>query len=159
MSRVRGSVHAMRSAVVMLAVALSCASARSEAQQLPVPKIVIYPGEVISDQSLADRAYNAAWSAKMPVYKARSELVGKVARRTLVAGQPIPLNATRVPDAITQGKSYRMEFREAGLVISGTAVAVTSGAVGDLVTLRNPDSGVMVRGIAGADGIVRVTAQ
>lgn len=148
-----------RGAVAVFAVALAAVAARADVQTLPVPKIVIYPGDVISEQTLVDRAFNAAWSAKMPVHKVRSEIVGKVARRTLMPGEPVPLNSVRPADAVTQGKTYRIVFREDGLVISGMAVAMSSGAVGDLVSLRNPDSGVVVRGIVGADGTVQMGAR
>lgn len=159
MSRVRTATLVARGVVMTFITALCALQAHADAQKLPVPKIVVYPGEVISEQVVIDRAFDANWAARMPVLKARADLIGKVARRTLVPGQPVPVNAVRVPDAVTQGKTYRIEFREEGLVISGTAVALTSGAVGDLVSLRNPDSGNTVQGIVGADGTVRMSAK
>jgi flagella basal body P-ring formation protein FlgA len=146
-----------RGAVAVAAIVLGAGVALADTQELPTPKLVIYPGEVIAEQALVNRAFNANMSAKMPpVYRKASDVVGKIARRTLVPGQPIALNATRIPDVVTQGKTYRIEYREAGLVIAGTAVAVTSGAVGDVVSLRNPDSGLIVRGIVRGDGTVRM---
>lgn len=159
MSMVGMAATFARGAMVIFAVALAGVAARADVQSLPVPKVVIYPGEVISEQSLVDRAFNAGWAAKMPVHKAKDEIIGKVARRTLVPGQPVPLNAIRVADAVTQGKSYRIVFREDGLIISAMAVAMSSGAVGDIVSLRNPDSGVVIHGIVGADGTVRMGAR
>lgn len=159
MSKFSTAATITRGAMAILAITLIAAPALADVQNLPVPKIVIYPGEIISDQMLVDHAFNANWSSQMPVYRGRSELVGKVARRTLVPGKPIAVNATRVPEAVTQGKTYRIEYREAGLVISGTAVATTSGAIGDIVSLRNPDSGTVVRGTVGPDGSIRMGAQ
>ncbi|MDO9382603.1 MAG: flagellar basal body P-ring formation chaperone FlgA [Hyphomicrobiaceae bacterium] len=159
MSKLGTVAPVMRGAMATIAVALSAVAVHAEVQNLPVPKIVIYPGETISEDVLIDRAFSETWSSRMPVHKARGELVGKVARRTLVPGQPVPVNALRVPDAVTQGKTYRIEYREAGLVISGMAVATTSGAVGDIVSLRNPDSGIVVRGIVSADGTIRMGAR
>jgi len=159
MSRSTRGLHAASGALAIVMAALAVTVACAEAQHLPVPKVVIYPGELITGEMLVDRAFNANWVARVPVHRSRGDLSGKVAKRTLIAGQPVAINATRVPDAVTQGKTYRIEFREAGLVISGTAVAMTSGAVGDLVSLRNPDSGVVVSGIVGTDGIVRVSAR
>lgn len=159
MSRSTRGLHAASGALAIAMTALAVSSAVAQVQHLPVPKVVIYPGELITGEMIADRAFKAAWTARVPVHRSRGDLSGKVAKRTLIAGQPVPINATRVPDAVTQGKTYRIEFRESGLVISGTAVAMTSGAVGDLVTLRNPDSGVVVSGIVGSDGIVRMSAR
>lgn len=159
MSKSGTKAQVIRGVMAILAALVASAGARADVQTLPVPKIVIYPGETISDQVLVDHEFNAEWSSKMPIARARSELTGKVVRRTLLPGKPIPINAIRVPDAVTQGKTYRIEFREAGLVISGTAVATSSGAVGDVVSLRNPDSGTVVRGVVNPDGIVRMGMQ
>jgi flagella basal body P-ring formation protein FlgA len=148
-----------RGVMAIFAVALFAVAARADVQVLPVPKIVIYPGDIISEQSLMDRAFNANWSAKLPVHKTKSDMIGKVARRTLVPGQPVPISATHVADAVTQGKTYRIEYREDGLIISGSAVAMSSGAIGDVVSLRNPDSGIVIHGIVDADGKVRMGAR
>lgn len=146
-----------RGTLAVAAVVLGAGVALADAQNFPTPKIVIYPGEVISEQALVERAFSPNMAARMPpVYRKASDVVGKVARQTLVPGKPIPLNATRVPDVVTQGKTYRIEYRDAGLVIAGTAVAITSGAVGDVVSLRNPDSGLVVRGVVRGDGTVRM---
>ncbi len=93
-------------------------------QSLPVPKIVIYPGETISEV-LIDRAFSETWSSRMPVHKARGDLVGKVARRTLVGTACARQCASRSRrrDA---GQDLSHRVREAGLVISGMAVATTS---------------------------------
>lgn len=146
-----------RGAMAVAAAALASSVALAETQNLPTPKTVIYPGEMISEQSLIERTFDANAAAKMPpVHRTFADVVGKVARRTLIPGKPIAVNATRVPDVVTQGKTYRIEYREQGLVISGTAIAMTSGAVGELVSLRNPDSGIVVRGVVHGDGTVRM---
>ena len=44
------------------------------------------------------------------------------------------------------------------LTISATAVTLQSGAAGDLVKVRNPDSGKVFSGTVMADGTVRVGA-
>lgn len=157
MPQFRKAKLTIRGAVMVTAVAMCAAQAAADAQELPVPKVAIYPGDVIGADTLTQKQFSAAWAAKMPVYKVNGDIVGRVARRTLVPGQPIPLNATRVVDAVSQGKTYRIVYNESGLVISGTAVALTSGAVGDLVSLRNPDSGIVVRGIVHEDGTVRMS--
>lgn len=155
-SRAKLIVHA----VVALLAAARCATAvASEAAELPVPKVVIYPGDAITHESLSIKAFNAQWASKMPIYKKLEDVAGRVARRTLMPGQPIPLNATRVIEAVSQGKTYRIVFQESGLVISGTAVALSSGAVGDLVSLRNPESGIVVRGVVHEDGTIRMGAK
>lgn len=124
------------------------------AAELPVPRTVIYPGDVITDAVLVEQDVQAL--ANLPVVTKRADAVGKLARRTLVPGKPIPLSAVRVADVVAQGKQYRIVFAEAGLVISSYAVALSSGGVGDVVSLRNPDSGMVVRGVVATDGTVRM---
>jgi flagellar basal body P-ring formation protein FlgA len=131
---------------------LACASG----VELPVPTITIYPGETIGENLLVDRPFQVGPSENWPVHKDRGALVGKVARRTLLPGKPIPLNAVREADVVRRGKPVTIVFQAGGLTITGQAMPLQAGAVGDTLTLRNADSGGVVRGIVQADGTVRV---
>jgi flagella basal body P-ring formation protein FlgA len=51
----------------------------------------------------------------------------------------------------------RIVFQEGGLVITTYAAALQNGRVGDLVRVRNLDSGVTVSGTVLPDGSVRVS--
>lgn len=146
--------QAARSAVAMVVTALCAVPLLASDGTLPVPRIAIYPGDVITDAAIADQVVRT--SGNQPVMTNRKDVVGKVARRTLVPGRPIPINAIRIPDVVAQGKTYRIQYSESGLIISSYAVALTSGGVGDVVSLRNPDSGSVVRGIVSPDGVVRM---
>jgi flagella basal body P-ring formation protein FlgA len=90
------------------------------------------------------------------VLEAQSAAIGKVARRTLLPNQPIALNAIRDPFVIAQGKQAFLVFKADGLTITSSAVALQNGGVGDIVTARNADSGIVVRGAVQADGTIRV---
>jgi flagella basal body P-ring formation protein FlgA len=94
--------------------------------------------------------------ARATVLEAQSAVVGKVARRTLVPNQPIALNAIRDPFVVAQGKQAFLVFKVDGLTITSTAVALQNAGVGDLVTARNADSGIIVRGTVQVDGTIRV---
>ena len=125
--------------------------------ELPVPTVTIYPGDLISQNLLEDRSFQLRQGENMPVFKERGNLVGKVARRTLAAGKPIPLNSVREADVISQGKAVTIVFQAGGLTITGQAMPLQAGKVGDLLSLRNVDSGAVVKGIVQADGTVRVS--
>jgi flagella basal body P-ring formation protein FlgA len=73
-------------------------------------------------------------------------------------GQPIPVNAIRDPYLVNQGKSSLVVFETSGLVITMQAIALQNGIAGDVVTLRNPDSGVVIQGTVERDGSVRLGA-
>ena len=89
----------------------------------------------------------------------RQALVGKVARRTLLPGQPVPVNAVRDPYLVNHGQGLAGRVRQrAGLTITTQAIALQNGVAGDVVTLRNPDSGVIIQGTVERDGTVRLGA-
>ena len=137
---------------------LICGSLASAAGlEVPVPNITIYPGDVIGDNLLVDKSFAVQTGQNWPVHKSRDELVGKIARRTLLPGKPIPLNSTREAETISQGKPVTIVFQAGGLIITGQAIPMQPGRVGDVLSLRNVDSGAMIRGIVQADGTVRVS--
>jgi flagella basal body P-ring formation protein FlgA len=146
--------------VIALAVALAGAGvARAENIDLPVPRITIYPGDTISAEQLTDRAFLAHTVTRSSIFDDRAALVGKVARRTLLPGRPVPVNAIREPYLVNQGKLALVLFENGGLTITTQAVALQNGGAGDVVTLRNPDSGLVIRGTVENDGTVRLGAQ
>jgi flagellar basal body P-ring formation protein FlgA len=124
--------------------------------ELPVPKVTIYPGDVIGQNLLADKTFAVPSDESWPVHLDRGGLIGKIAKRTLLPGNPIPLNSVREADLIAQGKPVTIIFQSGGLTITGRGVALQAGRAGDLLSLRNIDSNAIVKGIVQADGTVRV---
>jgi flagellar basal body P-ring formation protein FlgA len=49
-----------------------------------------------------------------------------------------------------------MLYRSGGLTIAGTGVPLQSGGAGDTVNVRNPDTGIVVKGRVEADGTIAV---
>lgn len=123
---------------------------------LPVPKITLYPGDFIRTDHLVERTFNVRLKKDSPVHRKRDALIGKVVRRTLLPGKPIPINAVREPHLVVQGYTVQIVFQDGPLVITGYAVALQSGGNGDVVRVRNVDSGVIVSGAVQPDGTVRV---
>ena len=141
---------------VTLAVCASMAgTAAAQTQQLPVPKLTIYPGDVISGELLTLKSFSTRADAG-PVVLTAEVLIGKVARRTLIAGKPVPLTYVRDREVVQKGKPVRVVFSSGGLTISGMAVPLQAGGVGDVLSLRNTDSGTVIKGVVEADGTIRV---
>ena len=75
-----------------------------------------------------------------------------------------PINGPRGPQVLQafgeglagSGKPAIIVFEEGGLSITGQATALQSGSIGDIVSLRNGDSGAVIRGVIAKDGTVRV---
>jgi len=131
--------------------------AQADHVQLPVPRVTIYPGQMIEGSMLVDRAFrlNGAKSVTM----SKDDLIGKVARQTLLPGRPINNDAVRTPHSITQGQAALVVFQSGALTITATAVALQNGGTGDVVSVRNVDSGRIIKGTIGADGAVHVGDQ
>lgn len=146
--------------VVALAFVAGGAAAEELAtKEMPVPKITLYPGDVIRADTIFERLFVARTVAQAVYHEKRDSLIGKVARKTLLKGQPIALSAVRDPDLVTQGQPAPVIFKSGGLVITASAVALQSGGAGDIIALRNPDSGNVIKGTVQTDGTVSVSEQ
>jgi flagella basal body P-ring formation protein FlgA len=126
------------------------------ADLLPVPAVTIYPGDVVGDEMLTEREYPAGTAGRYPVAARRADVVGKVARRTLLAGRAIPNNGVAAPDLVTRGTATRAVFVEGALSIEAVVMPLQNGALGALVQARNTDTGKVVVGSVQADGTLRI---
>lgn len=132
------------------------ASAMAAGLILPVPVTTIYPGEIIDSSMVEERAMRAGGIGRHIVVQDRSGLIGKTARRTLLPGHPVPANAVEAPPLVARGAAIVIIFQEGGLMIRAQATALEAGSPGDLIRIRNLDSGIMINATVQADGSVRV---
>jgi flagella basal body P-ring formation protein FlgA len=123
-----------------------------------IPSRVIYPGETISLAALKEVTLLPGRHKPDAVITTEQDLDGKIAKRTLLPGRYIPANAVREAWLVEQGASVQVYFIAGGLSISATAVTLQPGAAGDLVKVRNIDSGKVFSGTVMADGTIRVGA-
>lgn len=124
----------------------------------PVPRKTLYPGDVITNASLERRSFRFRKGVAIPYIQSTDKLVGMVARRTLLPGRPIVMNSLREPEVIQRGQTAAIIFQSGSLTISGFAKALEPGAVGEIIALRNVDSGSIVRGQVRADGSIMLGA-
>lgn len=155
-SAARGIAAGLLGAAALL---LAPAGAGAQEMILPVPSVTLYPNDEIGDEHITDRAFIASTVVRGSVQDDRAQIVGKVAKRTLLKGQPVPVNALREPYLIFSNKPATVVFEDGGLTITSTATALQNGAVGDVVALRNVESGLTIRGMVAKDGTVRVGGQ
>jgi flagella basal body P-ring formation protein FlgA len=120
---------------------------------LPVPAITIYPGDVIKDEWLKNRDFPGEAGAAVT---AREALVGKVARRTLLPGVPVPPNAVAEPHAVANGAKVRILYEDGNLAITAFGAALQAGSAGEVISVRNLSSGLIISGTVQADGSVHV---
>lgn len=142
-------------ALAVMAIAGRCEASPDE-RAYPTPVVTIYPGDVIRDAMIEDKVAANANPLDAGIVTSREMLLGMVAKRTLLPGRPIPLAAIDAPRLVHIGSTVRIIFEEAGLVIVAYGSALQPGAVGELIRVRNQDSGLVVSGRVLADGSIRV---
>lgn len=152
-----GAGRRLGRAVLLGAAILVSGAAALAGQTIPVPVVTIYPGDVIRDTMLTERDLPPDFAGRSITVLDRSALVGKTARHTLLPGLPVSTNAIGEPKLVTTGAMVRVVFIEGGLMISTYASALQSGSVGDVIPVRNLESGLTVSGTIESDGSVRVS--
>ncbi len=162
MRRAIGSIsHTAQSALVALALALPASGAALADQSgglLPVPSETIAQGDRITPEMLTEKHFFFDPDRPLSVITNPGDAIGKAARRTLVAGQPIPRNAFRQVRLVHRGKPTQARFRMGNLTISATVLPMDDGSAGDLIQARNLDSGRTITGVVGMDGAIEVSA-
>jgi len=146
---------ALKAAIVALTVGCAFPAVAQDALT-PAPKAVIYPGDIILDEMLTD-VPNAVRDGSGPFITSRSLIVGKAARLTLLPGHAIPFAGVSNRKLVSNGAEVKLVFSEGGLVITTRGSALQDGSIGDVVKVRNDDSGVTVTGAVQPDGSVRVS--
>lgn len=121
-----------------------------------VPRVMIYPGDQITDSMLTDKKLARDSNLHGQSLASREQAVGRIARRTLLPGQPIVLSSLRLPYAVLSGKAVSIIFASGALTITGRGLALQSGAVGDVVAVQNTDSSLIIRGFVTGDGVVEI---
>jgi flagella basal body P-ring formation protein FlgA len=131
-------------------------AAAADGVALPVPTTTIYPGEIIDDTMITERTVQPSQVGRLMIVLDRAELLGKVARRTLLPGRPVQTIAVAEPDLVPRGANIEVVFQEGGLTILAQAMTLEAGSAGDVIRVRNLDSGVIINATVQADGTVRV---
>jgi flagella basal body P-ring formation protein FlgA len=124
-----------------------------------VPRATIYPGDRIVDGLIDVRPVKANSSYASAVFTARAEVDGQIARRTLLPGRAIPRDAVRSAPIVQQGEPVSVVFLSGSIQIQLSGTALQSGAVGEIISVRNSDTGRIVRGRIKSDKSLEVTSQ
>lgn len=147
-----------RSAFCALALAVGAGAPALAEGMVVVPKRVIYPGETITPDLVSEVELKRSRASVPDIAFARSEVAGKVTRRTLLPGRLIPLGYLRDAYAVEAGKPVTVMLVTGGLEITVRGMPLQPGVVGDVIRLRNVDSGATLTGTIMEDGTVRVSA-
>jgi flagella basal body P-ring formation protein FlgA len=83
----------------------------------------------------------------VPALDSAQEVVGKIARRNVAAGQRFLANALEQPREVNKGDSIRVKVIDGLTSLSFEAVAESSGRIGDTIVVHNPSSGRNFRAV------------
>lgn len=145
----------LRGALVTAVFALASGGAAAD-EMAVVAKRVIYPGETIAADSLVEVRLKPSNRIMTSVVIYPEQIEGKVAKRTLLPGKLIPIASVRDPYAVEAGAPVPVNFIQGGLQISTLGIPLQPGAAGDMVKVRNADSGAIFSGMVMVDGTIRV---
>ena len=147
-----------RAALVALVGLLVADAALADTRTAVVPKRIIYPGEEIQAGQLEVVEVTNPNIVKGFAQNV-DEVSGLVTKRTLLPGRVILVSALREPFLVSRGTTVQMVFDNGSLVIRASGTPLQDGAAGELIRIRNKDSGVTVSGTVMADGTVHVVAK
>lgn len=122
---------------------------------LPVPTVTIYAGDVIKETMLRLQTYPETFKARAAVIDAPLAMVGRTAKRMLLPGEPVPVNAVDDPRLVSRGAPTQIVFEENGLFITTVGSPLQNGGLGELIRVRNADTGRIILGTVMADGRIR----
>jgi flagellar basal body P-ring formation protein FlgA len=98
-----------------------------------------------------------AYVNRNPFARDASAVIGMAARRTLARGRPVPLGDLAAPFLVKEGDVVSAEFTSGALRIAVVLSALQSGSAGDIVRLRNRETGLVVSGTVSGPGQVVIT--
>jgi flagella basal body P-ring formation protein FlgA len=143
-------------AALLLLAGVAATQAADSSVRLPVPAISIFPGDKITAEKLTERDFAELYVRRIQSIDSKDILIGKVARRTLMPGQPIPANAVESARVVLRGVPAQIMLVSGSLQITAMGTPLDSAAAGQAVQARNIDTGLVVRGVAQADGTIRI---
>lgn len=85
-----------------------------------------------------------------------TQVIGKVLRYSIAAGQVLREDMLRLPFSVTQGRTVQLVTQGDGFNISSEAVALSNASEGQSVQIRT-GSGRVISGIARTNGLVEVS--
>ncbi|ALE02966.1 flagellar basal body P-ring formation chaperone FlgA [Bartonella ancashensis] len=135
---------------------LVLAEAHADRVRFLVPDQSIQVGQRIVDINLNEKDFFIKSNSASSYVVDMKQVMNKVAVRPLKAGRPIALSSLGEPILVERGQTAKLIFQTSNLQITALGVVLQSGSSGDVVRVRNADSGRIVMGTVLQDGSVRV---
>lgn len=129
-----------------------------ETAEVVVPLRTIARGETLTaaDVTVERRPRDAQFNDVLGEMKAA---VGKVAKRMLVAGSVLRNSDVQREEVVGRGEIVTIVYESRGIAISLRGRANEAGAVGDVISITNPQSKRVLQGTVTGPGRVNVSPQ
>lgn len=135
------------------AISVRVSGSLTELDTVPVLDRQVLPSAAIGAEDVTMVVVRLPPSAAGFAQKA-DQVIGRALRHVLPAGAPIPLAELGPPLAVAANALVEMDLAAGGLTLQGRAIAEQSGAIGDVIRVRNPASlAVMMAAITGPDQV------
>jgi len=127
-----------------------------EMAEAPVAVTRLLPETVLRADDVHMSRVRAA-QIRTEIARSVEQIVGMELKRPVPAGQPLQLADLTRPALVQRGAIVQIQLTAGGLSVSGQAVAIDAGAVGDQVRVQNINSRALLMAEVIGPGQVRVT--
>jgi flagella basal body P-ring formation protein FlgA len=126
--------------------AIPAAGRFDELVELPVLRRQVRAGEVIGEDDVERRAFLVSQTRSDNIADS-ANLIGKAPARSLSPGRPIREQEIASPAVIKKNALIQMRYVNASIEITATGQALSDGAKGDVIDVRNVASKKIVRAV------------
>lgn len=144
-------------AFLALAVSLFVSSSAFPAElgKAVVPTTIIYPGQAIVATTV--KIVDVTNPNLIGGYaQSVGQVEGMITTRTLLPGRTIMISALRQPYTVRRGDKVVLVYDNGSLRITASGTPLADAIIGDSITARNTDTGVIISGTVMSDGSILV---
>ena len=127
----------------------------SAVTELPVLALPINRGDVIGSGDIEVRQQRITRDL-VGYLSDQQDIVGKEARKNLVVGSKLRKSDLISPQIIDRGQTVALVAQSAGLVVNMQGKALSNGAAGDRLMVKNLSSGRRIEGLVQSNGTVLI---
>jgi flagella basal body P-ring formation protein FlgA len=122
---------------------------------IPVLKNRKKAGELLTDSDLVYKKYNTS-RIKSNAAINIDDLIGKMAKISIGANTPINKNDISNAFAVTKKSVVTIVYDNGNITINTTGIALESGAIGDVIKVKNAKSNAIIQAVVESANIVKI---
>ncbi len=134
-------------------------AALADIVSLPVPVRTILPSETLQESDFSTKDFIVNDSIKRNYLLNTKSIDRTVAIRVLTAGKPVALRFIKRKADARKGQAALARFVSGGIEIQGYLVPEQDGAAGEVIKVKNAQTGVSLLAVVSEDGTLVVGEQ